>query len=151
MKFPLKHRECSEMEQFTLLLEQATNQLPSAGIIRAPPVWFHDCSATEIAGPGGSTASGSALQCHVSSRKSGSLRGVPRERSAWHGRSSPGHGQASSAVPGALSWAALGSGRAAGPGREMLAPGALVELWAMPLFSLSPLLQTLETHHVAVI
>lgn len=41
------------MEQFTLLLEQATNQPPSAGIIRAPPVWFHDCSATEIAGPGG--------------------------------------------------------------------------------------------------
>lgn len=53
MKFPLKSRERSEMEQFTLLLEQATNQLPSAGIIRAPPVRFHDCSATEIAGPGG--------------------------------------------------------------------------------------------------
>lgn len=38
MKFPLKSRECSETEQFTLLLEQAPNQLPSGGIIRAPPL-----------------------------------------------------------------------------------------------------------------
>lgn len=38
MKFQLKSEECSEMKQFTLLLRQATNQLPSAGIIRAPPV-----------------------------------------------------------------------------------------------------------------
>lgn len=35
MKFPLKFEECSEMKQFTLLLEQDTNQLPFAGIIRA--------------------------------------------------------------------------------------------------------------------
>lgn len=34
MKFPLKSKECSEIKQFPLLLEQATNKLPSAGIIK---------------------------------------------------------------------------------------------------------------------
>lgn len=66
MKFPLKSEESSEMKPFTLLPEQATNQLPSAGIIRAPPVSLHNRSATGTAAPRGGAASGTALQRHVS-------------------------------------------------------------------------------------
>lgn len=96
MKFPLKSEECSEMNWFTLLPEQATNQLPSAGIIRAPPVSFRNCSATATAAPRGGAASGTVLQCHVLIPKSTKstlvlentafflLKGVQREPPPQH-------------------------------------------------------------------